>query len=172
MDSKEELFAELYTNCQQRLLGYVIGLVRNGTDAQDILQQTAVTAWQKFDEFDPETDFMRWVVTIARYKTLNFVKKRRYDKVYFDQSMMEQLGDNVCNVAAELTEQRGTALSQCMKKLSSADIRLIECRYTYELGSKEIAQVIQRSQTSVCNSLKRIREALLQCVKRQMETET
>lgn len=171
MDSKEELFAELYSSCQQRLLGYVIGLVRNSADAQDILQQAAVTAWEKFDEFDPDTDFMRWAITIARYKTLNFIKKRRNDKVYFDQALMSQLGEHASNVSVEVAEQRGAALSQCLKKLSTADSRLIECRYTHGLGSNQIAQVVERSQPSVCNSLRRIREALMQCIKRRLAAE-
>lgn len=171
MVEKEELFAELYSCCQQRLFGYVMGLVRDNADAQDILQQTAITAWQKFDEFDPETDFMPWAVAIARYKTLNFVKKRRNSRVYFDHAMMEQLGESACAFSTEAAEERSAALAQCLKKLSKADSRLIESRYTYGLGSSQIAELLERPQSSVCNSLRRIREALLLCVKHRLATE-
>lgn len=171
MSTREDQFAELFSGSQQRLLGYVIGLVRNVADAHDILQQTAITAWRKFDEFDPDTDFMRWVIAIARFETLNFMKYRRRSKVLFDQSLIEQLGESVCDASAELIEDRGKALSLCIKKLSAADSRLIQCRYSHGLNSSQIAEVLDRSQSSVCNSLKRIRESLLGCIERRLSKE-
>ena len=171
LQSREEIFAELYSRNQQRLMGYVVGLVRNMTDAQDILQQTAITAWRKFDDFDPETDFVRWVIAIARFETLNFVKYRRRSKVFFDQSLMEQLGEQMCEGDAELAESRSRALAVCLKKLPPSDGKLIECRYTFGLGSNQMSEIFERSQSSICNSLRRIREVLLQCIKRQLATE-
>jgi DNA-directed RNA polymerase specialized sigma24 family protein len=58
MSSKEDLFASFFSANQQRIFGYILGLVRNTSDAQDVLQQTAVTAWQKFSVFDVSTDFL------------------------------------------------------------------------------------------------------------------
>ena len=169
--SKEEQFAEFYSNCQQRLFGFVMGLVRDNSDAQDVLQQTAITAWNKFDEFDPDTDFMRWIVTIARYTTQNFLRKKRNSHLYFDHTLMEQLSQVSCEVSAAESEDRVTALSECLKKLGRADKRLIESRYTYGLSSRQLAEVFERPQTSVCNSLRRVRKALLDCVSRRLATD-
>lgn len=171
MLNREEQFAELYSNCQHRLFGYVMGLVHNSADAQDILQQTAVTAWRKFDDFQPNTDFVRWAITIARYETLNFVKYKRRSKVFFNQSLMEQLGDSFSESSSEMAEARMEALSHCLKKLPATDTKLIECRYTYGLGSHQIAEVLNRSQSSICNSLRRVRENLMRCIQRSITEE-
>jgi DNA-directed RNA polymerase specialized sigma24 family protein len=45
------------------------------------------------------------------------------------------------------------------------DENLLELRYVEDLGSREIADRVQRPQQSVCQSLKRIRRWLLECVK-------
>ena len=171
MSGKEELFAELYSQSQQRLLGYVVGLVRNTADAQDILQQTAITAWRKFDDFKQNTDFIRWVITIARYETLNFLRSKRSNKVCFNQSLMQQLEENVCEFSSDAVEEQSEALSMCLKKLSSSDHKMVQCRYTYGLGTSQIAKVLDRSPSSVCNSLKRIRDGLLRCIQRRLAEE-
>jgi RNA polymerase sigma-70 factor, ECF subfamily len=174
--AKEELFAQLFGANQLRLLGYVMGLVRNFADAQDIVQQTATTAWLRFSDFDPangaemksrqasESNFFRWTATIAKHETLNFKKYRRRSRVYFDQELMEQLGQTVLEITSDNRGERGEALTNCLKKLPSADSKLVECRYAHGLASHQIAELLGRSQSSVCNSLRRIRENLLRCM--------
>jgi RNA polymerase sigma-70 factor (ECF subfamily) len=168
MPSKEDQFADLLSANQQRVFGYILGLVRNTSDAQDILQQTAVTAWRKFDSFDPDSEFLRWAITIARFETMNFIKYRRRSRLYFDQQLMEQLGEDVCDDSSDESEVRLKALGDCLKKLPAADSKLIECRYTHGLSSLQIAELLERSQPSVCNSLRRIRENLMHCISKNL----
>jgi RNA polymerase sigma-70 factor (ECF subfamily) len=168
MPTKEDQFAEFLSGNQQRVFGYILGLVRNTSDAQDILQQTAVTAWRKFDEFDPTSDFLRWAITIARFETMNFIKYRRRSRLYFDQQLMEQLGEDACEAPNEDAESRLKALGECLKKLPAFDSKLIECRYTHGLSSLQIAEVVERSQPSICNSLRRIRENLMRCISKNL----
>jgi RNA polymerase sigma-70 factor, ECF subfamily len=168
MSTKEDQFADFFSTNQQRVFGYILGLVRNTSDAQDILQQTAVTAWRKFDEFDPNTEFLRWAVTIARYETLNFIKYRRRSRLYFDQQLMEQLGEDACDVPSDESDNRLKALGECLKKLPATDSKLIECRYTHGLSSLQIAELLERSQPSICNSLRRIRENLMRCISKNL----
>lgn len=176
MSTEEDVFAELLSANQMRLFGYVMGLVRNAADAQDILQQTAITAWAHFSEFNAaeassseydaksQTDFFRWTSTIARHETLNFKKIRRRSRVYFDQELMEKLGETMCDITRGGTDDRTDALTRCLKKLPAADSKLLECRYGLGLGSLQISELLDRSQASVCNSLRRIRDKLLRCV--------
>lgn len=166
MSVRGDQFAELFGSHQHRLYGYILGIVRNSSDAQDILQQTAMTLWKKFDDFDLDSDYFRWAVTVARYETLNFLKYRRRSRVHFDQGLMEQLASEFASLSSEVTEARREALKTCLARLSKDEGKLIESRYTHGLGSRQISHLLDRSQASVCNSLRRIREKLLICVKR------
>ncbi len=166
MSPKAELYAELFSANQQRLFGYILGLVRSADDARDILQETAITSWKRFNDFQSGTDFTAWIITIARYETLNFVRYRRRHRAYFGQDLMEQLAQNFCEVPSELAEARRSTLADCLGKLTSLDKKLIESRYSRDLGSKQIAELFDRPQASICNSLRRIRESLRRCVER------
>ena len=171
MPARDDLFAELFSSHQQRLFGYIFGIVRNSTDAQDILQQTAITLWKKFDDFDPDTDFARWAITVARFETLNFLKYRRRSRVYFDQGLMEQLEGDFLEIKTEVIQARREALKNCLSRLPSDDSKLIESRYSHGLGSRQISELLDRTQSSICNSLRRIRERLLRCVQQSTARE-
>ena len=171
MPSKEEQFAELYSGVQQRLFGMLVSIMRNSEDAQDILQQTAVTAWENFSDFKIGTDFYRWIATLAKYESLTFINYKRRSKLYFNQDLMDQLVDDASKLTDDLIEARCTALRECIPKLAEADRKLIDCRYAHGLGSHATAKLLDRSQASICNSLRRIRQTLLHCVKRTLSSE-
>jgi RNA polymerase sigma-70 factor (ECF subfamily) len=44
-------------------------LVPNLPDAEDIVQQTAVALWEKFDEYDPKLPFTPWACRFALIAT-------------------------------------------------------------------------------------------------------
>lgn len=161
---KEEQFAELFSAHQQRVFGYILGLVRNANDAHDVLQQAAIAMWKKFPEFELGTDFGRWSITVARYEALNFLKYRRRNRVFFNQELVEQLGDEFSEMTNQHLGARRDALRSCLSKLRNPDRKLIECRYAHGLNSRQIAELQERSQASICNSLRRIRESLLRCI--------
>ncbi|QDU57359.1 sigma-70 family RNA polymerase sigma factor [Aeoliella mucimassa] len=171
MASKHDVFAELFSKHQLRLFGYVFGLVRSQADARDIVQQTAITAWQKFDQFDTSTDFFRWTVTIAKYEALRFLTYQRRSAIYFDDELMTQLGEDAAELSNDYVESEFNALSQCLHKLTPTDAKLVECRYELGLGTRQISELLDRTQSSVCNSLKRIRSNLARCIEMQLVRE-
>jgi RNA polymerase sigma-70 factor, ECF subfamily len=86
-------------------------------------------------------------------------------------SLSEKLLEDIAEPAVESrdgdVEPYLAALRRCKTKLSTPDEELLELQYAEDLGSRQIADRLQRTQQSVCQSLKRIRRWLLECV--QME---
>jgi hypothetical protein len=56
-----ERFVRLFLDGQREILRYILALVPGIDDAQEILQETAVDLWQKFDRYDPAIPFTPWV---------------------------------------------------------------------------------------------------------------
>ena len=66
-----EQFTSLLLRHHAALLGYILSLVSNWSDAEDILQQASVVMWRKFGEFQPGSDFRSWGCQIAKFHALN-----------------------------------------------------------------------------------------------------
>ena len=50
---RSEQFVRLLKRHERRLNAYVVSLVHNWVDAEDILQEVAVDLWRRFDAYDP-----------------------------------------------------------------------------------------------------------------------
>jgi len=66
----------LFLASERRIHGFLLVLVPHWADVDDLLQDTAAVLWRKFDEFEPDCDFIAWALSIARFQVLNYRKKR------------------------------------------------------------------------------------------------
>jgi RNA polymerase sigma-70 factor (ECF subfamily) len=161
-------FAELLARHQGQLLGYIYSLVRDLDDADDLFQQTSLVLWDKFDQFDATRSFVGWACGVARFEVLNFLRARNRDRLYFSDELTLALIEAQEEMEQERLEERRTALSTCMKKLRDRDKALLEACYDRAGGVREAARARGRSSQSIHNSLRRIRRALFECVRRSL----
>src|SRR3954470_18998801 len=71
-----EKFVVLLTGSQAEILRYILALVPEVNEAQEILQETAVALWRKFDQYDLSEPF----VPLACRFAFNHVLKHRARK--------------------------------------------------------------------------------------------
>ena len=53
-------FVRLLSVHEQELSGYVISLVPNWADADEVIQETKLRLWVQFDQYDAAKDFGVW----------------------------------------------------------------------------------------------------------------
>jgi RNA polymerase sigma-70 factor (ECF subfamily) len=46
--------------------------------------------WQKFDQYDPDTTFMKWACVIARFEDLAYWRKMACDRLVFREDVSEE----------------------------------------------------------------------------------
>ena len=62
-----EAFAVLVGRYQPSVSRFVARSLRNRAEAEEVVQETFLRAWQQIARFRPETNFPAWVLTIARF---------------------------------------------------------------------------------------------------------
>ncbi len=164
-----ELFLELLTQHEAQLLGFLCAIVPGYQDAEDLFQQTVLTMWQKFSDFEPGTSFTAWGCQIARYKAMSLSQSRKL--TLFDADVMELLAVAQVEQTSEIRLARRRALSSCIEKLSESDRNLVKAAYTNKSTIKSLASDLGRSSSGVYNSLARIRSALFRCIKATLAKE-
>jgi RNA polymerase sigma-70 factor, ECF subfamily len=168
--TRTEEFVELSSRHQRQLLGYIFTLVRNMDDAEDLLQQTNLILWRKFDDYQPGTDFMRWACCVAHLEAISFLRRKRRSPLHLDEQLLLQLAERRLS-RAKLYEHYREGLQQCMEQLTETDRELLDLSYGGTLSTKEIAAKLNRSADSIYHSLQRIRRVLFDCITRALTQE-
>ncbi|MCC6285904.1 MAG: RNA polymerase sigma factor [Phycisphaerales bacterium] len=69
-------FAARYRAASRTLWVVAVSVVRDGALAEDVVQEAAVVALGKLEQFDPATSFEAWMCQMVRYVALNQARKR------------------------------------------------------------------------------------------------
>lgn len=161
-DNEKLLFRLLLEN-RHRIYGYLFTLVRNRADAEDLLQDTSITLWEKFDQFDPQTDFIAWSFRVALWKVKNFQRKQGRAKVTFNEELLELIANRYENEEPRLGRRR-EVLQDCLEKLNHADREFILARYEPGASAQTAAEHSGRNIQAAYKALARIRKRLHTCV--------
>jgi RNA polymerase sigma-70 factor (ECF subfamily) len=156
-------FLRLYTRHQHRILAYIYTLVPNRTDAEDLLQDTAVLLWEKFEQFELGTDFVAWACRVAFLKVSNHRKRFARANLLFSDDLLAAVAERTVELAPHLDDRR-QALQECLKRLEDRDRRMLTARYEPGGGAEQAAGASGRSLQATYKALYRIRKALFDCV--------
>lgn len=74
---KTAAFGELVRRYQDRLYNTVFRLLDNAEDAQDVVQETFLNAYQSLDNFKGESQFFTWLYRIAVNTAISLRRKHR-----------------------------------------------------------------------------------------------
>jgi RNA polymerase sigma-70 factor, ECF subfamily len=167
---RDDQYVELLTRHKSQLFRFVFALVHSLPDAEDVFQQSAITMWDKFGEFQPGTDFYAWACSIARFKALDFFKAKGRQRLYFSDGLIEEIAQRN-RWDPELQQAKLRALANCRDKLSENDQQLLAACYGGGGNIRDAASQLGRPVGSVYDSLSRIRRALHGCIKRTLASE-
>ena len=170
--ARDKLFLRLFLRNERRLYAYILTLLPNRADADDVLQEASLVMWDKFDASCPPADFAAWGCRIAYFKVLDFCKKSQRSRVRFSQEMLERLAETAVEHAGALRlDERREALADCVDKLPARDRELLSRRFADGATTQSAADEVGRSLDAVYKALARIRQALFDCVSRSLARE-
>jgi RNA polymerase sigma-70 factor (ECF subfamily) len=170
-ESKTDQFVTLYAASQRRIYAFIRSQVLSAADADDVLQDTSVVLWRKFDEYEPGTDFTRWACRVARLEVLAFHRHRKRLLTVFSDEVADAIGEKVLELS-DAAVVRSDALGDCVQLLSQRDREMLSLRYQSEQSVAEIATQIARTESTVYKSLQRIHDELYECVETKVKTNT
>ena len=157
-------FLHLFMKNQKSIYAFILAMICNCPDADDIMQETVTLMWDRFDEFDSGTNFGAWGTKIARFKVLNYYRNKKKQAGQFSEAMLETIAGCALDKLGE-TENRLAALQRCINKLSNRDRDLIKARYEQNLAIKDIAVRVKRPIGGIYKAMARIHDALHRCIR-------
>jgi RNA polymerase sigma-70 factor (ECF subfamily) len=169
-DQRHEQFLYLFREHEPALGTFVRSLLPSRDAASEVMQEVMLVLWKKFAEFDALRDFRKWAFGIARYEALAYRRDRMRDRHVFDDDLVGRLADEA-EAAEQRHEVQREALETCLQKLPEAQRTLVLGAYTMGTRIDELAAQREQTAMSLYKMLHRIRQALLECVRRTIARE-
>ena len=165
---RHSTFLRLFLGSERELYRYVSALVPAQQDASEIVQQTALVLWEKYDEYDPDLPFTPWACRFALNVVRQWIAKNQRWKALLEHDLAEKFLARRETLKPEF-DRRLQYLSDCLHKLPNDQKQMIEQYYHAQLGIEEIADQHQKSIEAVYKFLQRIRLALKNCIERKLK---
>jgi RNA polymerase sigma-70 factor (ECF subfamily) len=160
--ARHQQFAERMVRNQQRVFRYVVMLVPNRADAEELFQQTCLTLWENWERYDAALDFVPWACGIAHNHVRNFLRKRQNRQVTLEADVVDLLAECRAEYPAG-DDDKLAALRLCLQRLPADNRALVEAYY----GGRTVDELAAgRSATpnAVYKLLHRLRQSLHECV--------
>jgi len=161
--ASRQQFLSLFLRGEREIFRYVAALVPNVADAEDIVQQTAVALWEKFDAYDPNQPFTPWACRFALNKAKQWIERRQRWQALLEGGLAEELMHRREELRPEL-ECRLNHLEGCLSKLPENQRSLVEGYYYRREGIEKLAKDSGRTVAATYKTLQRVRQALQICI--------
>jgi RNA polymerase sigma-70 factor (ECF subfamily) len=159
----QQRFLSLFLRSEREIFRYVAALVPNVAEAEDIVQQTALSLWEKFDSYDANQPFTPWACRFALNKTKQWIERRQKWQALLEAGLAEELAQRREELRPEL-ETRLKHLESCLRKLPEEHRLIVEGYYFRRDGVEELARNSGRTVAATYKILQRVREALHACI--------
>jgi len=135
----ERAFALLYDKYSGALYYVILKMTKsNEALAQDLLQETFISIWNKCHQYNPEKGrFYTWAYRIARHKVLNYLRSQK-ELIQSDISGVYNNEDNT----EHKTEEQTTLLKGAVSQLEVHHRSALELVYFNGLTHKEAHKVM------------------------------
>jgi RNA polymerase sigma-70 factor (ECF subfamily) len=167
---RHDRFLHLFIQHEEALRAFVRALVHDREAAREVLQEVAAVLWRKFDELESEDKFRRWAFGVARFEALAALRDRARDRHTFSEELLLQMADETAELDDALEDER-EALARCLRRLPDSKRALIAAAYEPGARIDQLAARMGRTAMAIYKTLHRIRMALVECTRRELNRE-
>jgi RNA polymerase sigma-70 factor (ECF subfamily) len=140
-------FSVLYERYATQVYRYLLFRVGNADDAQDLTSQTFLAAMESLPKYRGQSQFIAWLLGIARHKTADQFRRRKPEVEIEDAEMVVDNNDRPDELIGRQLE-----VEKVMRKLqvlAPDRAEALSLRLFAELEVREIAQIMNRDEAAV-----------------------
>jgi RNA polymerase sigma-70 factor (ECF subfamily) len=166
-DKTSEAFTALYEQFMPKVYRYISFRIRDENVVQDLTSAVFEKALTKFSSFNPQkASFSTWIFTIAHNTVID------HYRVYKKNEYIEQ--DSVVNNSVQypspddeaIKTENTLKLRSFLSRLNKREQEVIILKYSNGMSNREIAEVMNLTETNVgsilCRTIRKLRNSFLE----------
>ncbi len=163
VEGKDYAFRFIVKQYKERLYWHIRKMTLNHEDADDILQNAFLKAWQGLDKFKAESKLYTWLYRIATNETLSFLNKKRKN-VTLPLDVKSEMIEKLENDAYFGGDEMQLKLQKAILQLPDKQRLVFNMRYFDEMKYQKMANILETSEgalkASYHHAVKKIEEYL------------
>ena len=145
-----ESLAQLYHRTRAAVYGLALSILGSGHDAEDVTQDTYVTAWEKCHLYRPQGTPMAWLLTITR----NLARMKLRDRGR-TQDLGEEQWHAIPAQSPSVTPEDRAVLEAALSILSDQERQIVMLHAAAGLKHREIAKLLELPLPTVLSKYRR-----------------
>jgi RNA polymerase sigma-70 factor (ECF subfamily) len=166
-DQNYESFLKLYRESENKIFRYILALLPNYAASEDIMQDTMLVMWRKFDQYRAGSSFTAWGMQIARFNVLHYRRKHKSGAVCFDSQTIDNITRHETSKGSDDRAYQ-EALRRCMERLPDKSRDIVSLRYVENMKVVDIALRMGKTVQAAYKMMSRIHHALLNCIENKL----
>lgn len=135
----EEALATLYTRHGGKLYGYALRTLSDPASAEDVLQESLLTIWQRAKSFRGEGRAIAWLFGIVHHKAMRAFREKK--KAPLDDAIQNSITVETQVDERMISQDRWNTLREGLEMLSVEHRTVLELVFYQEMTMKEISQI-------------------------------
>ena len=155
-------FVEQY---QDMAYAIAIGIVKNRPEAEEIVQDGFMKAFQHLASFKREAKFSTWLYRIVVNEALQRAQRRKLPLADIpDEQLPDRVDSNAVNHALEQLEreEREKIIQQVLQRLPAKEALVLQLFYLHEMSIREVQEMTGFSNSHIKTLLHRARKRFYQ----------
>jgi len=154
---------ELYTRFGPAILSYLAARLYDRALAEEVLQDVMLAVWRSAASFRGESKVLTWMLTIARNRAINTMRKHNVTQTPLDDVFEIQSPDTGPKEKVEKLNQ-SAMVRRALWTLPEMQREILELVFYQQLSGAEVADVLGINTGTVKSRLHRAKEALRQAL--------
>lgn len=156
-----DALATLVQRYQHRLYRYLLRLVRQPAEAEDLFQQTWLRVAGQIRRFDPHRNFDAWLFTLARNLAIDHLRRIRpesldeWDSREFAATPPALRDSAPPALDVMIARERSELVAAAVQKLPVIYSEVLTLRFEEEMKLEEIAEVLKAPLSTIKSRLRR-----------------
>ena len=154
----KEAFQELYRNTYRRVYGYVLSIVKDPGDAEEVLQETFVRVWTSCPNYQPQGKPLAWIFTIAKNECRMMFRSRKHDADVDIEDLSDREVADYCPQVENAADRE--ALNAALGILAEDERSIVLLHASAVMKHREIADAMRLPLSTVLSKYSRAMKKL------------
>lgn len=168
LENDQQAYSEIVNRFRAQIFNFVLGMVRNRAEAEDLTQESFIKAFRALDTFNSEYAFSTWLYKIAANNCIDHFRKKKLVTYSLDAPIAAKDGDIKRDFPDKaqgpegglISQERSLQINKAIDSLPEKYRIAILLRHKHDKSYEEISEQLEIPLGTVKVRIFRAREML------------